>query len=97
MGPLPDRQTGLFRQLGEPGSAGSESLRQRLTLGRDARMQLERAILDLYVVITLEQVDPSLADIAERSDVVAVDGDLRGHEDPPPLHVIPTSPSAGPG
>ena len=46
-------------------------------------MQLERTIFDFYFVIAFEQVDPSLADITERSDVVAVDGDFCGHVCPP--------------
>jgi hypothetical protein len=53
--------------------------RHRLPLERDARVQLERAVLDLYVVRLPQPVDPSLADVAPRSNEVAEDDQFHRH------------------
>jgi len=50
-----------------------------LTLWRNARMELERAVLDLNVVFEPQPVDPSLADVAPRSNEVAENQQLYGH------------------
>jgi hypothetical protein len=42
-------------------------------------MQLKRVPLDLDVVFLAQLVDPSLADVAERSNVVREDINLHGH------------------
>src|SRR4051794_12010712 len=42
-------------------------------------MQVVRAPFDLNVPFTLKRVDPSLADVAIRSNEVAVDGEFGAH------------------
>jgi hypothetical protein len=48
---------------------------------RDAGVQFECEPIYFEVVLTNELVDPSLADVAIRSDEVADNRELRGHED----------------
>src|SRR5207249_3557524 len=76
----------LVRQMGEIGAAGGHPgrvPRDLLALGRNARVQLEGAVLDFDVVLAAQLVDPRLADVAVRSDEVAVDGQLGRHRSPP--------------
>jgi hypothetical protein len=42
-------------------------------------MELECAVLDLQVIVRAQFVDPSLADVAPRSNEVAEDDQLDGH------------------
>lgn len=42
-------------------------------------MQVEGSVLNLEIVFFAQFVDPRLADVAERSDKVAVDDELGGH------------------
>jgi len=45
-------------------------------------MQVERDVFDLEVVCLAELVDPSLADVAPRSNKVAENQQLGGHVQP---------------
>lgn len=57
--------------LGRPGD--------RLSLRRNPGMKLKGAPLDVEVVALTKLVDPILADVAVRSNEVAVNRQLRGH------------------
>ena len=46
-------------------------------------MQLEGAPLELDVVLVAKLIDPTLADVAVRSDEVAVNGERRAHSRSP--------------
>jgi hypothetical protein len=50
-----------------------------LALSGDARVELERAVLHLQVIGLAQLVDPSLADVAPRSNEVAEDEEPDGH------------------
>ena len=76
MRPGPHRQALSLCGLLELGTGRGDPLRRprhELSLQRDAGVELERPPLDLEVVLLEERVDPRLADVAVRSDVVGVD------------------------
>jgi hypothetical protein len=84
--------------LAEPSPRRRHALRRPrndLPLQRHARMQLERKVLDLEVVLRPEPVDPSLADVAPRSNKVADNEQLQRHSHSVPLLLLITP--AGPG
>src|SRR5581483_4866742 len=96
VGPLAVRQASLVGKPVEAGSAGRPALRAErdlLPLGRDPRVELEGAPLDLEVVPGRELIDPRLADVAERSDVVGVDGEARRHEFESPCSEVLRTPT----
>src|SRR5579859_3715587 len=78
VGPRADLETGLLGQLFEMSTPAGNSLGipgYGLPFRRNTGMQLERAPFDLDVVVPSQQIDPSLADIAERSNEVAPDSE----------------------
>jgi hypothetical protein len=50
-----------------------------LAFERDPRMELEGAVLNLQVVLLAQFVDPSLADVAPRSNEIAEDQETGCH------------------
>ncbi|HZT08583.1 MAG TPA: hypothetical protein VFC51_16290 [Chloroflexota bacterium] len=51
-------------------------------------MQIEGVVAYDYVVLPRQPVDPSLADVAPRSDEVAEDGQLDRHDPTPKRNTI---------